>query len=105
MPEILALCVCAMESEQTERIINDTVIQRKNKTRPEISMRSLLSRLAREVGCPLVRDRLRLGRLRTPSVSWLGGTAPRGLPAIARMAVARAEFLPPYSRAAATVFD
>ena len=54
-------------------------------------------------GCPRVRDRFRLSRLRTPSVSWLGGTAPRGLPAPEFRAVARAEFLPPYSRAAATV--
>src|SRR6202043_1591111 len=54
-------------------------------------------------GCPRVRDRFRLSRLRTPSVSWLGGTAPRGLPAQEFRTVARAEFLPPYSRAAATV--
>src|SRR6266700_2656799 len=74
-------------------------------------MRSLLSRLAREAieGCPRVRDRFRLSRLRAPSVSWLGGNAPRGLPVPAvpdgsesAGAVARAEFLPPYSRAAAT---
>src|SRR5580700_7902703 len=32
-------------------------------------------------GGPRVRDRFRLSRLRTPSVSWLGGTSPRGLPA------------------------
>ena len=50
-----------------------------------------------------VRDRFRLSRLRTPSVSWLGGTAPRGLPALEFRAVARAEFFPPYSRASATV--
>jgi hypothetical protein len=54
-------------------------------------------------GCPRVRDRFRLSRLRTPSVSWLGGTSPRGLPAPRFRTVAHAEFLPPYSRAAATV--
>ena len=49
-----------------------------------------------------VRDRFRLSRLRTPSVSWLGGIAPRGLPVPGLGTVARAEFLPPYSRASAT---
>src|SRR5260370_10163866 len=45
------------------------------------------------VGCPRGRDRFRLSRLRTPSVFWLGGTAPRGLPGPAYRAVARAELL------------
>src|ERR1039458_8229028 len=40
-------------------------------------------------GCPRVRDRFRLSRLRTPSVSWLGGTAPRGLPVPAFETVVR----------------
>ena len=53
-------------------------------------------------GCPRIRDRFRLSRLRTPSVSWLGGTAPRGLPVPAFETVVHAEFPPPYSRAAAT---
>jgi len=36
--------------------------------------------LRAEGSCPGIRDRFRLSRLRTPSVSWLGGVAPRGLP-------------------------
>src|SRR5882757_2343688 len=41
----------------------------------------LPTRAGGKQGCPRVRDRFRLSRLRTPSVSWLGGVAPRGLPA------------------------
>jgi hypothetical protein len=31
-------------------------------------------------GCPRIRDQFRISRLPTPSVSWLGGIAPRSLP-------------------------
>src|SRR5713101_6553351 len=67
--------------------------------------RSPLSRLrAGGEGCPHIRDRLRLSRLRAPSVSWLGGTASRGLPIPTAWDSGSRGTSPPDSRAAATAF-
>ena len=104
MPEILAVCVCAYGTRcnrQGDQKSGNT--KRKQYPNGETHEEPPLPARAGGKGCPRVRDRFRLSRLRTPSVSWLGGTAPRGLPAPEFRAVARAEFFPPYSRAAATV--
>src|SRR5258708_18255035 len=94
-----------MELGVADKTIKKVAKQRITNERTEKRMCSLLSRLAREEkGCPRVRDRFRLSRLRTPSVSWLGGTSPRSLPAPEFRTVARAEFLPPCSRAAGALF-
>ena len=94
IPVSVAVCVCAATGGARENTIRETTEKRKDKTRTEVCMRSPpLPFRAGGKGCPRVRDRFRLSRLRTPSVSWLGGTAPRGLPAPAFRTVARAELL------------
>ncbi len=87
-------------TEDTIRRIDKT--KKKQNTNGKTHEEPPLPSRAGGKGCPRVRDRFRLSRLRTPSVSWLGGTAPRSLPAPEFRTVARAEFLPPYSRASAT---
>src|SRR5579864_9077178 len=49
MPEILAVCVCATEPGATDKAIKKAAIQTERNIRTEKRMRSLLSRLAREV--------------------------------------------------------
>src|SRR5579864_2694597 len=49
MPEILAVCVCATEPGATDKAIKKVAIQTERNIRTEKRMRSLLSRLAREV--------------------------------------------------------
>ena len=48
-PEILAVCVCATVSGAINKAAKKAEIQKESNTRTEIRMRSLLSRLAREV--------------------------------------------------------
>src|ERR1700731_3575410 len=49
MPEMPAVFVCATEDGTADRTIRRAAKQKENDTRTEIRMRSLLSRLAREV--------------------------------------------------------
>ena len=103
MPVIAAVCVWARRGDGEKNTNRKAEKQRKKQnTDGKTHEEPPLPSRAGGKGCPRVRDRFRLSRLRTPSVSWLGGTAPRGLPAPAFGTVARAEFFPPYSRAAAT---
>src|ERR1700733_2438771 len=60
------------------------VKQRRKNTTGETHEEPPLPARAGGKGCPRIRDRFRLSRLRTPSVSWLGGTTPRGLPALGK---------------------
>ena len=71
-----------MEQARTDKTIKKAETQRRKQyTNGETHEEPPLPSRAGGKGCPRVRDRFRLSRLRTPSVSWLGGTAPRGLPA------------------------
>src|ERR1700692_1656605 len=49
MPEILAVCDCALELRATDKTIKKVAKQKENNARTEKRMCSLLSRLAREV--------------------------------------------------------
>src|ERR1700722_14947632 len=84
MPEIFEFWVCAKQGEAiVKRIARAAVKPKQNKTRTEKRIGKSSSPGSRgSTGLSRVRDRFRLSRLRTPSVSWLGGTAPRGLPAL-----------------------
>src|SRR5579864_601501 len=83
-PERVTAGACAEPVPAKNRKIRLAAHNKNKERRTEKRMEGLLSRLAREAGSPRIRDRFRLSRLRTPSVSWLGGTAPRGLPALRR---------------------
>src|ERR1700688_2415056 len=115
MPEIPEVFVCAAEPGATDKTIKTAILKESN-TKTEKRMRSLLSRLAREVkvgrvsgivsgfrGCGLRRSpgSAELRRAAFPPQQVLGGLYVQPAPV---RTVAHAEFFPPYSRAAATVF-
>src|ERR1700688_3346849 len=103
MPEIPEVFVCAAEPGATDKTIKTAILKESN-IRTEKRMRSLLSRLAREVKVVRVSGIVSgfrgCGLRRSPGSAELRRAA---FPPRKFRAVARAEFLPPYSRAAATV--
>src|SRR5689334_1430129 len=89
---VAELCVCARIGAE-KNATRETMEKTRTKTRLAVIMR---------IPPPVSRGSKRLSacpgsfpawRLRAPSVSWLGGTAPRGLPIPAHRTVARAKLL------------